>query len=160
MWSWMKTKIAALTITPIFVSILQTTNTQESWIIPTPTANVRYGCMGPGISSILARQIGVILHQPLNLSIFRKNTKNSQNMNGIPVCLGQKTENAPTWRSPSPLFWGLFLAYFAANFHPNYCFYYRGLLKLKCKPRSQLIFYAIPYYHPIYFPFSHPYTKD
>jgi len=23
-------------------------------------------------------------------------------MNGIPVCLDPKTENAPTWRSPSP----------------------------------------------------------
>jgi len=33
-------------------------------------------------------------------------------MNGIPVSPGQKTENAPTWRSPSPLFGGLFLAYF------------------------------------------------
>jgi len=25
-------------------------------------------------------------------------------MNGIPVCLDRKTENAPTWRSPNPLF--------------------------------------------------------
>jgi len=29
-------------------------------------------------------------------------------MNGPPVCPGQKTENAPTWRSPSPLFGGYF----------------------------------------------------
>jgi len=35
-------------------------------------------------------------------------------MNGPPVCPGRKTENAPTWRSPSPLFGGLFLAYFGA----------------------------------------------
>jgi len=33
-------------------------------------------------------------------------------MNGPAVCLGQKTENAPTWRSPSPLFGGLFLVLF------------------------------------------------
>jgi len=47
---------------------------------------------------IIWRQIGVILHQPLNLSIFRKNTENGQIMNGPPVCPGEKTENAPTWR--------------------------------------------------------------
>jgi len=57
-------------------------------------------------------QTGVVLHQPLNLSIFRKKSKNGQNMNGIPVCRSRKTENAPTWRSPRPLFWGSFLAYF------------------------------------------------
>jgi len=33
-------------------------------------------------------------------------------MNGIPVCLERKTENAPTWRSPSPLFGGGFRALF------------------------------------------------
>jgi len=33
-------------------------------------------------------------------------------MNGIPVCRSRKTENAPTWRPPRPLFWGSFLAYF------------------------------------------------
>jgi len=33
-------------------------------------------------------------------------------MNGIPVSPGQKTENAPTWRSPSPEFQALFLAFF------------------------------------------------
>jgi len=55
---------------------------------------------------------GVILHQPLNCSIFWKNVENRQNMNGIPVSPGQKTENAPTWRSPSPEFQALFLAFF------------------------------------------------
>jgi len=55
-------------------------------------------------------------------------------MNGIPVCLAPKTENAPTWRSPRPLFGGRFLAYFTPNFtrlssispaytQPNYIFY-------------------------------------
>jgi len=33
-------------------------------------------------------------------------------MNGPPVCPSRKTENAPTWRSPRPLFWGSFLAHF------------------------------------------------
>jgi len=31
-------------------------------------------------------------------------------MNGIPVSPEQKTENAPTWRSPNPNFQALFLA--------------------------------------------------
>jgi len=53
-----------------------------------------------------------VLHQPLNLQKKRKNGKKGQNMNGVPVCPGQKTENAPTWRSPSPLFGGCFLAFF------------------------------------------------
>jgi len=39
-------------------------------------------------------------------------------MNGPPVCPGRKTENAPTWRSPSPLFGGLFSTYFGAYFGP------------------------------------------
>jgi len=69
--------------------------------------------LGGGVL-ILTGQIGVVLHQPLNLSIFRKKAKNGQNMNGIPVCRSRKTENAPTWRSPSPLFGGLFLAVFPA----------------------------------------------
>jgi len=73
--------------------------------------------LGGGVL-ILDWQIGVILHQPLNLSIFRKKAKNGQNMNGIPVCLGRKTENAPTWRPPSPLFWGLFSTYFQAFWIP------------------------------------------
>jgi len=55
---------------------------------------------------------GVVLHQPLNCSVFWKKAKKRQNMNGIPVCLGPKTENAPTWRSPRPLFWGSFLVIF------------------------------------------------
>jgi len=35
-------------------------------------------------------------------------------MNGIPVCLGRKTENAPTWRPRSPVFGTRFLAIFQA----------------------------------------------
>jgi len=33
-------------------------------------------------------------------------------MNGIPVSPERKTENAPTWRSPNPLFWTWFWPYF------------------------------------------------
>jgi len=55
---------------------------------------------------------GPVLHQPLKLSIFWKKREKRQKMNGPAVCPGQKTENAPTWRSPRPLFWGPFLVYF------------------------------------------------
>jgi len=55
---------------------------------------------------------GPVLHQPLSLPFFRKNSKNGQNMNGIPVSRSRKTENAPTWRSPRPLFWACFRALF------------------------------------------------
>jgi len=55
---------------------------------------------------------GPVLHQPLSLAFFRKNSQNGQNMNGIPVSRSRKTENAPTWRSPSPLFGGCFRALF------------------------------------------------
>jgi len=58
------------------------------------------------------RQTRVVLHQPLSLTFFRKNAKKRQNMNGIPVSRTPKTENAPTWRSPRPLFGGRFLAIF------------------------------------------------
>jgi len=34
-------------------------------------------------------------------------------MNGIPVSRSRKTENAPTWWSPSPLFGGCFSGYFS-----------------------------------------------
>jgi len=33
-------------------------------------------------------------------------------MNGIPVSRSRKTENAPTWRSPSPFFGGCFSGLF------------------------------------------------
>jgi len=62
---------------------------------------------------ILGRRTGVVLHQPLSLAFFWKNTKKAQNMNGIPVCLAWKTENAPTWRPQNPKFQALFLAYFS-----------------------------------------------
>jgi len=39
-----------------------------------------------------------VLHQPLIRSIFRKNDDFSEKMNGIPVCLARKTQNAPTWQ--------------------------------------------------------------
>jgi len=64
------------------------------------------------------RQSGVVLHQPLNCSIFWKNSVFRQKMNGIPVCLAPKTENAPTWRSGSPLFWTPFLALFHPVLYP------------------------------------------
>jgi len=47
---------------------------------------------------IFDRQTGVILHQPLSLTIFRKKRENRRKMNGPPVYPGEKTENAPTWR--------------------------------------------------------------
>jgi len=70
------------------------------------------------ITPELGRQTRVVLHQPLSLSIFRKKAKNGLKMNGVSVCLGQKTENAPTWRSPSPLFGGCFLVIFTPLFAP------------------------------------------
>jgi len=59
-----------------------------------------------------AQDFGVILHQPLNLSIFRKNTKNGRKMNGIPVSPCQKSENAPTWRPRKHNFRARFLPTF------------------------------------------------
>jgi len=67
---------------------------------------------------IIWRQIGVILHQPLNLSIFRKKRENGQIMNGPPVCLGQKTENAPTWRLRKHNFRTRFCPCLARYFNP------------------------------------------
>jgi len=59
------------------------------------------------------QDFGVILHQPLSLSIFRKNSVFGRKMNGPPVCPGQNLQNAPTWRVRKhnfrPLFWGYFL---------------------------------------------------
>jgi len=56
---------------------------------------------------------GVVLHQPLNLQIFRKNGDFGRKMNGPPVCLGRNLQNAPTWRPGNPFFgtpfWGYFL---------------------------------------------------
>jgi len=65
---------------------------------------------------------GPVLHQPLSLPFFRKKRKKRENMNGIPVSRSRKTENAPTWRSPSPFFGGLFSVYFShfcSNFPPT-----------------------------------------
>jgi len=45
-----------------------------------------------------AAEAGVVLHQPLNRRIFLDFAKNGQNLNGIPVCPGRKTQNAPTWQ--------------------------------------------------------------
>jgi len=56
---------------------------------------------------------GVVLHQPLNLQIFRKKRVFGRKMNGPPVCLGRNLQNAPTWRPGNPFFgtpfWGYFL---------------------------------------------------
>jgi len=54
---------------------------------------------------VFCRRIGVILHQPLNPTIFRKNGKKRPKMNGPPVSPCQKTENAPTWRPRKHIFW-------------------------------------------------------
>jgi len=42
--------------------------------------------------------VGVVLHQPLNLSIFLIFGKKRQKMNGVSVYPGQKSQNAPTWQ--------------------------------------------------------------
>jgi len=67
---------------------------------------------------------GVILHQPLSLQIFVKNSENRQKMNGPAVYPRQKTENAPTWRPRKhffgPHFWPDFAPFFAPIcFIPN-----------------------------------------
>jgi len=41
-------------------------------------------------------------------------------MNGIPVCPSPKTENAPTWRPRSPLFWASFSPLFGLFLHRFY----------------------------------------
>jgi len=65
---------------------------------------------------------GVVLHQPLSLHFFRKNGQKQQKMNGPPVCPAPKTENAPTWRSPSPFFRACFWAHFLPIFLLPNCF--------------------------------------
>jgi len=65
---------------------------------------------------------GVVLHQPLSLTFFRKKRKKAQNMNGIPVSPGRKMENAPTWRPGSPFFGTRFSPYFrpfSSHFNPT-----------------------------------------
>jgi len=59
----------------------------------------------PGI--VQAAGDGVVLHQPLKRQILVKNGDFRQNMNGIPVSLFRKTENAPTQGPPKRYFWGL-----------------------------------------------------
>jgi len=43
-------------------------------------------------------EAGVVLHQPLNRAIFRNFGKKGQNLNGVSVSPGQKSQNAPTWQ--------------------------------------------------------------
>jgi len=62
---------------------------------------------------IFVQDFGVILHQPLNLTKNRKNSKKGQKMNGVPVCLRRILQNAPTWRSQNHFGRGLFLPYFS-----------------------------------------------
>jgi len=66
------------------------------------------GCPGHG-GCLFSADDGVILHQPLNLQIFRKNSVFGRKMNGPPVCPGEKTENAPTWRPRKHFFGPRFL---------------------------------------------------
>jgi len=73
---------------------------------------------------------GVVLHQPLNCSIFWKNSDFCQKMNGPPVSPDRNLQNAPTWRVPNPLFWTPFLGHFGRRIllktpppHPNLCRY-------------------------------------
>jgi len=65
---------------------------------------------------IRTQDFGVILHQPLNPTKKRKNTKKGQKMNGVPVYPGHFLQNAPTWR----LFFGSFWPLFWPNFAPFY----------------------------------------
>jgi len=65
---------------------------------------------------------GVVLHQPLNRHIFRKNSDFLENMNGIPVSPSRFLQNAPTWRSPNPFFGTPFWGIFWSNFRPLCCF--------------------------------------
>jgi len=69
----------------------------------------------PAVIPFLGCGHGVILHQPLSLQIFRKNAVFGRKMNGIPVCLCQKSENAPTWRPRKHNFRGPILAYFGPD---------------------------------------------
>jgi len=85
------------------------------------------GVRGRIPGSIFGGSTGVVLHQPLNCSVFWKKAKKRQNMNGIPVSPERKTENAPTWRSPNPLFgtpfWGYFPSFFSSCLylpHPSH----------------------------------------
>jgi len=67
-------------------------------------------------------RLGVILHQPLSLTKKRKKRVFGQIMNGPPVCLGQKTENAPTWRPQNTNFGARFLPVLARYFEAaNVC---------------------------------------
>jgi len=63
---------------------------------------------------------GVVLHQPLNCSIFWKNSVFGQKMNGPPVSPSQNLQNAPTWRVPNPLFWTPFWGVFWLPFSTFY----------------------------------------
>jgi len=73
-------------------------------------------------------------------------------MNGIPVSRSQKTENAPTWRSPSPLFGGCFLAHFwpISPSQTHVLFYFPAFYI----QHTILILYASPqshFHYPTYF---------
>jgi len=60
--------------------------------------------------SVQTAGVGVVLHQPLKRQILVKNGDFRQNMNGIPVSLFRKSENAPTQRPQNGYFgtpiWG------------------------------------------------------
>jgi len=73
--------------------------------------------VGVGEIPVLVAE-GVVLHQPLKRPILVKNSDFRQNMNGIPVSLFRKTENAPTQRPQNGLFGTLDWALFS-------CFEYR-----------------------------------
>jgi len=62
----------------------------------------------------------IILHQPLNLSNFCVFCKKAQNMNGVSVCLGPKTQNAPTWQVEKQAGRSVFSAIFRSRNNTNF----------------------------------------
>jgi len=109
----------------------------------------------PKGSPCFGRQTGVILHQPLSLSILRKKRKNGQKMNGIPVSPSQKTENAPTWRprchENQASFWALFPD-FLVPFPPSKPLFYP--IQIPNPTSTPHSFYADTYNHHLNSPQS------
>jgi len=66
--------------------------------------NERWGEQQERFRGVIQTRARAVLHQPLKRTILRKNSVFGQNMNGVPVCLSRKTENAPTQRPQNGLF--------------------------------------------------------
>jgi len=61
-------------------------------------------------------------------------------MNGVSVCPARFLQNAPTWRSPNPVFGGLFWGVFARIFLPLY----NLTASYSTTPIHQLLIYYSP----------------